>query len=859
MASKITLMAFLGLDTSQMKEGMSKAEKSAAKGSEKIGQSLRKGVNVLATAAAAAAAAAAVAITAFVAKSIMEFVEFEEKMNEVFTLLPDQSRAAERKMTQDAKNLAREFGILPNEVVPALYQAISAGVPKENVFDFMAVASKAAIGGVSTVETAVDGLSTAMNTYGQENLSAKDAADAMFTAVKLGKTNFELLSGSMSTVLPVAKAMGVDFDQVMAAVATLTKQGVPTAQAMTQIRAAMQALGSPTTRQSEYLQSLGVDTEKLKAALAGPNGLAVAMQMMEKAAAGDNEKLRKMVGSVEALQGILGVTARGGLIMAESMDAMGKKAGANEVAYNKMNESLKRTFEALKATVSVGLTNAGAAFSRLLVSMGPALQRLADIFADFDWGGVTQAMSNLGKSLAPTLMKLANAVGELMREVFGLFEGIGAGKGIIESMVGVIIKIVHGVKGVVQFVKQLLIAFEALPDGAKSFAKIIAGFALGPIKALFSIAGFLLKTFGDLGMAFGIAMGDIIAATTKTIGKLLQHIAPLVMVVDEAQGTALMQAAIDMENAERDLAAKRKQLEDERNQRAREAHRERMQMIKAEKDAEVKAVQQKEEAKVKDVKAEIAKKRQAMIALTGKPFWTVATVKELESVPEAIMKKAMIALTAKQIGPMKELKVGGEFIDRRTIMDATGMTPEQIAATKRHLSITEGKKLDKQIETQLDNFQAINNKAADIAEENKKTRLKNFFLMIGKAGGPSMDDHRAIRERLRGDQRAAFDARMIQLYQRGVAIHQRQLDEKTAGVFGQKLAPLPPSRKPTFGTPSPVAFTPRPVGAAQTPTVKIDANDMLKKMNTFYGTAIKDIQKSLRSIDYSLKGKFVNQ
>ena len=41
--------------------------------------------------------------------------------------------------------------------------------------------------------------------------------------------------------------------------------------------------------------------------------------------------------------------------------------------------------------------------------------------------------------------------------------------------------------------------------------------------------------------------------------------------------------------------------------------------------------------------------------------------------------------------------------------------------------------------------------------------------------------------------------------------------------------------------------------------MKIDANDMLKKMNTFYGTAIKDIQKSLRSIDSSLKGKFVNQ
>lgn len=786
MASKISLTAFLGLDSSGMKKGIGEAEGSAKKGGAAIGKSLAAGVAVLGAAAAAAAAAAAVAIASFVKSSITEFVEFEEKMNEVFTLLPDQSRAAERKMTQDAKNLAREFGILPNEVVPALYQAISAGVPKENVFDFMEVASRAAIGGVSTVETAVDGLSTAMNTYGQENLSAKNAADAMFTAVKLGKTNFELLSGSMSTVLPVAKAMGVDFDQVMAAVATLTKQGVPTAQAMTQIRSAMQALGSPTTRQSEYLQQLGVDTEKMKAALAGPNGLAVAMQMMEKAAAGDNEKLRKMVGSVEALQGILGVTARGGLIMAESMDAMGKKAGANDVAYGKMNESLKRTFEALKATVSVGLTNAGAAFSRLLVSMGPALQRLADIFADFDWGGVTKAMGDLGKSVAPILMKLANAVGELMREVFGLFENVGAGKGIIESIVGVIIKIIHGVKGVVQFVKQLLIAFEALPDGAKSFAKIIAGFALAPIKALFKIAGFLLKTFGDLGMAFGIAMGDIIASVTKTIGKLLQKVAPLVMVVDEAQGTALMKAALEMENAERDLDAKRKQLEEERNQRAREAHRERMQMIKDEKEAEVKTVKQKEQAKVKDVKAEIAKKRQAMIALTGKPFWTVATVKELESVPEAIIKKAMIALTAKGIGPLKDLKVGSKVRTRAEIIAATGMTPEQIAATRRSISIGEGKRLD---------------------------------------------------ERL---------AEMFKKYEDVLAARRNQIASRPTV---SSILPMPQTGKPIA----------RPVGTAKPPTVRIDANDMLKKMNTFYGTAIKDIQKSLRSIDYSLKGKFVNQ
>jgi hypothetical protein len=88
-----------------------------------------------------------------------------------------------------------------------------------------------------------------------------------------------------------------------------------------------------------------------------------------------------------------------------------------------MNESLKRTFEALKATVSVGLTNAGAAFSRLLIAMGPALQRLADAFADLDWSSIRMAMTNLGKTIAPTLGRLAEALGGLLQDLVNVGGG----------------------------------------------------------------------------------------------------------------------------------------------------------------------------------------------------------------------------------------------------------------------------------------------------------------------------------------------------------------------------------------------------------------------------------------------------
>ena len=55
-------------------------------------------------------------------------------MNEVFTLVPQASAEARDKMIADVKAFSSEMGILPEKAVPALYQAISAGVPQDNVF-----------------------------------------------------------------------------------------------------------------------------------------------------------------------------------------------------------------------------------------------------------------------------------------------------------------------------------------------------------------------------------------------------------------------------------------------------------------------------------------------------------------------------------------------------------------------------------------------------------------------------------------------------------------------------------------------------------------------------------------------------
>ena len=154
------------------------------KGVAKMGKAVTK-------AAKAAALAAAAAVVAFGVSAVKSFVEFDTGMREVFTLMPELSAEAKEAMMADVQELAETIAVVPEEVIPALYQAISAGVPKENVFEFMEIAGKAAIGGVTELAIAVDGLTTVTNAYGSEVISVKEVADMIVFITRIPGVSFK--------------------------------------------------------------------------------------------------------------------------------------------------------------------------------------------------------------------------------------------------------------------------------------------------------------------------------------------------------------------------------------------------------------------------------------------------------------------------------------------------------------------------------------------------------------------------------------------------------------------------------------------------------------------------------------------
>lgn len=331
---------------------------------------------VATTAVVAGLAAATAAIVGFGAAGLNEFNKFQQGMNEVFTLLPDLSAEAMGKLEDDVQSLNAEFGVMSEQSIPAIYQAISAGVPSDNVLDFMSVASKASIGGITSLETAVDGITSVVNAYGDDVIEAQKASDLMFTAVRLGKTDFDQLSRSLFQVVPTAASLGLEFGNVTAALASLTAQGTPTSVATTQLRQLLVELQKPTTKVSKLFEEMA--GESFPAFIAKGGNMAVALDLIKKGADESDTELAALFGSVEALNAFLGLTGKNLDGFVDNLNEMANSAGATDEAFQTMAAGMQFKIDVLKAR-----------FQNILVDIGRALAPLADKFLDFAGKGLS--------------------------------------------------------------------------------------------------------------------------------------------------------------------------------------------------------------------------------------------------------------------------------------------------------------------------------------------------------------------------------------------------------------------------------------------------------------------------------------
>lgn len=270
-------------------------------------------------------------------KIIGNLREFEKAFQEINTIT--NLTAQQQKVLNDQLiATSAQFGTSASDQAKAFYQIISAGVTDATrANELLAAANKLAIGGLSTTAASIDILTSAVNAFGQENLSAQRASDILFGTVRLGKTTVDQLAGSLGQILPSASALGVSFEDTNAALAALTTRGVSTSEAVTQLNAIFTAV---LKKQGEAKKILGDNAEAFSLQALQTKGLTAFLRDLNTALGGSEERLVKLTGRAEGARAIITLAGDNFKTLENNTNALNNSLGASDEAFNKINTTV---------------------------------------------------------------------------------------------------------------------------------------------------------------------------------------------------------------------------------------------------------------------------------------------------------------------------------------------------------------------------------------------------------------------------------------------------------------------------------------------------------------------------------------
>ena len=458
--------------------GVDKATEGAGAGFSKLQAGITTAGAALAgfQAAAAAAAAAMQAIKAPVNLAM----DFERQFAQVKTLNSEIGEDLKNQLL----NLAAEVPQTAGDLTAAAYQAISAGIDPGQVTQFLQAASQTAIAAGGTLTEAVEILTAGVNAFGKQGETAGSISNKLFATVKRGVTTIPELNAVFGRASAAASSYGVSVDEILGAIAQLTKQGLPTSEAVTRVNAVLKELSNESGTAAKALKNQGV---QLGVTALQSKGLVGLLEEVNKATGGQADAVARLSGRQEAVQGLLKLT------------------GDNMAAYGQIvREITTDTQAASDATETMRQTTDGA-------------QRLFEAAKE-------GALRDLGNEVLPAVRDLfismteeINKSGDSIKAIGAVFRGaIQAVELFIKSLkpIGAILAATFSVKYAPAFISQLgtmsraLVGFGAASGAAGAsaggvFGRMFGGAALRGIGAMF-------------GGPIGIAVTSILAGMITT-------------------------------------------------------------------------------------------------------------------------------------------------------------------------------------------------------------------------------------------------------------------------------------------------------------------------------------------------------
>ena len=374
--------------------------------------------------------------------SVKMALDFDKSMTKIKTLVGVASDEVDA-MGGAVKRLAVDTGVNANDAADALFFITSAGLRGADAMAVLESSAKASAIGLGEVKTVADAVTSAVNAYGQANLSAESATDVLTAAVREGKLEADSLAQSMGKVLPVSSQLGVGFEEVGAALAAMSRTGTDAAMATTSLRGILSALLNPSSQANKELKNFHLEAGELRKQLREEGLLSVLKTLTE--TFGDNEEAAgKVFGNVRALTGVLDLMGNNVDTTEQIFARMSDTTGTLNTAFTELEDSLSFKFKKSLEAVRTSFTELG---KTLAISVLPFIQKLAGFLTttinkfnnlDTSTQNLILTVAGISATLGPALISIGligSGIAALMSPITLVIVGIAGLSFAIDNLI----------------------------------------------------------------------------------------------------------------------------------------------------------------------------------------------------------------------------------------------------------------------------------------------------------------------------------------------------------------------------------------------------------------------------------------
>ena len=299
-----------------------------------------------------------------------------------------------------------------SQLLQGAFMIESAGHHGADALTVLQAAAEGAKVGAADLGTVADGTTTIMTDFAAQHITAAQAVNSLISTVASGKTHMQDLAASLAQILPTASAAHISLYDVEGAMATMTGEGVPAANAATYLRQTLIALEAPSKQTKDALAAVGLKSSDIAKEMQTslPDALKTITDAVGKkfpaGSAGYVAALKEISGGSKQMQGMLDLTGTHMKTFQQntlSISGAAANGGKAIQGWGLVQKDFNQQLSQLSSTAGVAMITLGEALMPLATTLVKDLTPALKSFGEW--------VSTHGKEASQIFLVLAAVIG----------------------------------------------------------------------------------------------------------------------------------------------------------------------------------------------------------------------------------------------------------------------------------------------------------------------------------------------------------------------------------------------------------------------------------------------------------------